>query len=415
MTGDAAKPARRTWATTESGLALAIVVVLVITALVDSNHNYWDKPTLSAVDILRQTVMLGIFALGTAVVIISGGIDLSIGSMIAFAGTTCATVMLVADPVGMKTGHVGIGVILLAIAATLTVGFLVGSLHAWLITVVGLPAFVATLATLVGLRSLGRAVVENVTAEISGGRSTQIQIFDRQFRYLGTSVWIPAVLFLVLAVAIGVLLRHTVVGRHLYALGGNEQAARLSGIRTDRLKWLAYCISAVCASMAGILFIGKESVADPQTLARGYELNAIAAAVVGGCSLQGGVGTISGTVLGCLFLRSVIDGIAKIIKTGADVYEGLIVGIVVVMAVAFSQWRAGGQRGKQLFSGALGSLAIVALGLLAGTLVTLMADKRAGMAAAGAAWVLLTIAKLWEGRAAADRGPMAPGVDSDAV
>ena len=117
------------------------------------------------------------------------------------------------------------------------------------------------------------------------------------------------------------LLRQTVVGRHLYALGGNEQAARLSGIRTDRLKWLAYCISAMCASLAGILFIGDQSVADPQTLGRGYELNAIAAAVVGGCSLQGGVGTVSGTILGCLFLRSVIDGIAKIIKTGADVYR----------------------------------------------------------------------------------------------
>ncbi len=182
-------------------------------------------------------------------------------------------------------------------------------------------------------------------------RSTQIQIFDADFRYLATSVWIPAVICCLLAVGLSILLRHTVAGRHLYALGGNEPAARLSGIRTDRLKWLAYCTSAMCASLAGILYIGEQSVADPQTLGRGYELNAIAAAVVGGCSLQGGVGTVSGTVLGCLFLRSVIDGIAKIIKTGADVFEGLIVGIVVVMAVTFSQWRASGQRGKQFFAG----------------------------------------------------------------
>src|SRR5262245_40291156 len=86
--------------------------------------------------------------------------------------------------------------------------------------------------------------------------------------------------------------RHDPRSRHLYALGGNEQAARLSGIQTDRLKWLAYCISAVLSSIAGILYIGDQSVADPQTLGRGYELNAIAAAVVGGCSLQGGAGTI---------------------------------------------------------------------------------------------------------------------------
>ncbi|HEY1785656.1 MAG TPA: hypothetical protein VGG30_08915, partial [Pirellulales bacterium] len=121
---------------------------------------------------------------------------------------------------------------------------------------------------------------------------------------------------------------------------------------------------------------------------------------------------VSGTILGCLFLRSVIDGTAKIIKTGADVTEGLIVGVVVVMAVAFSQWRAGGQRGKQFFCGALGSLAIVVLGLLAGTLVTLMADKTAGMAAAGTAWVVLIGAKLWEIRLAADQRRTTAPVDS---
>jgi ribose/xylose/arabinose/galactoside ABC-type transport system permease subunit len=412
MTTDAAKPARRWWATTESGLALAIVIVLALTALLDSNHNYWFYPKPSAIDILRQTVMLGIFALGTTVVIIAGGIDLSIGSMIAFAGTICATVMLLADPEGMKTGHLATGVIPLAITATLAVGFLVGTIHAWLITLVGLPPFIATLATLVGLRSLGRAMVESVTAEVLGGRSAQIQIFDPAFRYLATSVWIPTLLFTLLAVALGILLRQTVVGRHLYALGGNEEAARLSGIRTDRLKWLAYCISAMCASLAGILYIGDQSVADPQTLGRGYELNAIAAAVVGGCSLQGGVGTIPGTLLGCLFLRSVIDGIAKIIKTGADVFEGLIVGIVVVLAVAFSQWRAGGRGGKQFFAGAIGSVAIAALGLLAGTLVSLLADKRAGPVVAIAAWVLLAGAKIWETRLAATRGRSAAGTAS---
>ncbi|HTU24648.1 MAG TPA: ABC transporter permease [Pirellulales bacterium] len=413
MTVDAAKPARRFSATTESGLALAIVVVLAVTALVDSNHSYWFRPQACATDIVRQTVMLGIFALGSAVVIISGGIDLSTGSMIAFSGTICATVMMVVDPAAMNTGQVGTATIVVAIAAALAVGLLVGSLHAWLITVVGLPAFVATLATLVGLRSLARAIVENVTAEFLGGRSTQIQIFDREFRYLGRTVWISAMLFILLAVLIGILMRYTVVGRHLYALGGNEQAARLSGIHTDRLKWLAYCLSAACASLAGVLAIGEQSVADPQTLGRGYELNAIAAAVVGGCSLQGGVGTVPGTVLGCLFLRAVIDGIAKIIKTGADVHEGWIVGIVVVMAVAFSQWRASGQRGKQFFTGALGSLAIVTLGLIAGTLVTLMADWRAGSATAAVTWVVLICAKIWENRVAV--GQRAQGASGEAT
>jgi ribose/xylose/arabinose/galactoside ABC-type transport system permease subunit len=277
----------------------------------------------------------------------------------------------------MKTARppLGLGTISLAITGTLLAGLLIGSFHAWLITVVSLPPFIATLATLVGLRSLGRALVENVTLATWGGRSTQIQIYDARFRYLATSVWIPVLLFVMLAALAWVLLSRTVVGRHLHALGGNEQAARLSGIQTDRLKWLAYCASALLSSIAGILYIGDQSVAAPQTLGQGYELNAIAAAVVGGCSLRGGVGTIPGTVLGVLFLRTVIDGVAKVIKTGADVYEGLIVGSVVVVAVAFTQFRQAGRRGKRFLSGPLGYVTALNLSLLAGVLAALLAPK----------------------------------------
>ena len=383
----------------ELGLLAAIVVVWALTATFDSRHTYLRRPRPVAEEILRQTSMLGIFALGSAIVIIAGGIDLSSGSMIAFGGTTCALLMLLLAPEAMsKNKPVGIEVIAPAITGTLVVGFLVGSLHAWLITRVGLPPFIATLATLVGLRSLGRVIIENVTQSVLGGKSTQIQIYDRQFRYLATSVWVPAVLFAVLAVAVWLLLSRTVVGRHLYALGGNEQATRLSGIRTDRLKWLAYCLSAMLSSIAGVVFIADQSVADPQTLGRGYELNAIAAAVVGGCSLQGGVGTIPGTVLGCLFLRMVIDGIAKVIKAGADVYEGLIVGMVVVVAVALNQLRLGGGGRKRFFAGALGGVAVLNLALLAGVLTALMGGRTAGGIAAVATLVLLALVKILEGR-----------------
>jgi ribose/xylose/arabinose/galactoside ABC-type transport system permease subunit len=298
----------------------------------------------------------------------------------------------------------GLWVIAAAIAGTLVVGLLIGSLHAWLITVVGLPPFVATLASLVGLRSLGRALVESVTSSLWKAKSTQIQIFDKQFRYLATSVWIPACLFLALAGFMWLLMSRTVIGRHLHALGGNEPAARLSGIRTDRLKWLAYCLSALLASVAGVLYIGEESVADPQRQGRGYELNAIASAVVGGCSLQGGVGTIPGAVLGALFLRTVIDGVAKVIKTGADVYEGLIVGGVVVVAVAFTQLRQAGRQGKRFFAGPLGLVTILNLSLAAGTLAVLLVPPTplgiGGLAAAtaGATFVLLLLARFWEGR-----------------
>lgn len=399
MNSSAGARSWRVFSRSELGLVLAIVAVVLLTLLFDPQRTYLANPGASLVDITRHTSMLGIFALGSAIVIISGGIDLSSGSMIAFGGTICATLLVLLNPQAMHDAKpVGAATITLAIGGTLVAGFLVGSLHAWLITRVGLPPFIATLATLVGLRSLSRAIIENVTNVLYQSRSTQIQIYDQDFRYLATSVWIPALLFLALSGLAWLLMSRTVVGRRLYALGGNEEATRLSGIRTDRLKWLAYCISAMLSSVAGILFIGDQSVADPQTLGRGYELNAIAAAVVGGCSLQGGVGTAPGTVLGCLFLRVVIDGIAKIIKTGADVYEGLIVGLVVVVAVAFNQLREVRSRQKRFFGGSLGVVSILNLTLMAAVLAALIGGRAPGAAAGGVALVFFVLVKLLEDR-----------------
>ncbi|MGE0605644.1 MAG: ABC transporter permease [Pirellulales bacterium] len=390
----------------EMGLVAAIVVVLAATALLDTQHNYWSNPLPSAKDILRQSVMLGIFALGAAIVIIAGGIDLSAGSMIAFGGSVCAAVVHLLARDALEAGQpIGPVVIATAIAAALLAGFLVGSLHAWLITVVGLPPFVATLATLVGLRSLARIMIEQMT-----GGSTQLYVNDEQFRAIGTNLLWPAVLFGLLAVAAWVFLSKTVAGRHLYAVGGNEQAARLSGIKTDSVKWLAYCTSSMLAALAGVLYVSDLGTASPQTLARGYELNAIAAAVVGGCSLQGGVGTISGTVLGVLFLRIVIDSVAKIIKSNADTYEGLIVGAVVVLAVAINQLRQAARRGKRFFPGAMGAVAIINLSLLAAAVAAIVSrtsggsastapDVRPRAALAGlAALAALSLFSYWEHR-----------------
>ena len=389
----------------EWGLLAAIVLVLVLTTAIDPEHDYFFRPLDSAVDILRRTSMLGIFALGSAMVIIAGGIDLSSGSVIAFSGTVCGTAMLLLAPNAMQGvgTPLGLGVISAGLAAAMVAGLLIGSLHAWLITVIELPPFVATLATLVGLRSLGRAIIPEVTGSMWGRQSNQIQIFDDQFRYLSTApyAWVPFVVFLILSLVAYVMLSHMVVGRHLYALGGNEEAARLSGIRTDRLKWLAYCFSAVLASVAGVLYIAEQSVADPQTLGRGYELNAIAAAVVGGCSLRGGKGGVLGTVLGCLFLSVVIDGVYKIIASGADVYEGLIVGGVVVVAVAFSQLRGGGSSRRAIFPGALGIVAIFTLVALAGTIGTTVSRQGGllpGATMAGATLIVLVMLKTFEVR-----------------
>lgn len=380
------------WRRHEFALLAAVVTVLIVTTILDENHNYVTQWKLSTINLSRQTALLALYAMGAAVVIIAGGIDLSTGSVVAFSGTICATLMLLMAPEAVEQSKpIGAPVIAAAIAGTLLVGVLIGSLHAWLITEVGLPPFVATLGTLVGLRSLSRAIVEAVTESVLGGAKTQINISDRSFRELsgqpsGTT-WSLVAIVLVVAFLLWILLSKTVIGRHLYALGGNEQAARLSGIQTDRLKWLAYCISAVLSSMAGILYVSQLSVADPQTAGRAYELNAIAAAVVGGCSLQGGIGTIPGTLLGALFLRAVIDGVARIVKAGADVYEGLIVGVLVVFAVTFTR-SSTASPSRRLFSGPLGWVTVVNLTLLAGVMMALLGAKLIeGRTPMGPAWL----------------------------
>jgi ribose/xylose/arabinose/galactoside ABC-type transport system permease subunit len=383
----------------ELALVVAIVVVVVLTTLLDSNRSYLRDPGANFTNIARETAMLGIFSLGAAVVIIAGGIDLSAGSMIAFSGTICATLMVLMAPDAMANSTpLGTGVIVLAILGTLFVGFLVGTLHAWLIAIVRLPPFIATLGTLVGLRSLARVICSQVTDTMLHARNNQILITDEHFRDLAIQVRNPIIIFLALAVLLWLMLSRTVVGRHIYALGGNEQAARLSGIRTERVKWLAYCIGSMTASIAGILYIGDQTAAVPSNLGQGYELNAIAAAVVGGCSLVGGAGTIWGTVLGVLFLQVVIYGVGTVIKQESDMYQGLVVGLVLICTSAFSQFREAAGAGKRIFPGPLGSIAILGLAILAGTLTALFTNKTAAISTTIVTLVVLASIKLWESR-----------------
>jgi len=381
MTAPPTLPGRQ-WAIPfhELALVVAIGLVFVATGLLDRNHTYFTNFEASFIIVLRNTVILGILALGAAVVIIAGGIDLSAGSMMAFSATTCALIMvLLAEPDDKRLVTVPLYGVLCGIGGGIVSGFLVGTLHTWLITSIRLPPFVATLATLVGLRSFARAMCEFVTTQRWGSQYQQVNVNSPFFIYIKEHLWVSTSVFVVLAIVTWVFLSRTVLGRHIYALGGNEQAARLSGVRTDNIKWFAYCFGAMTAAIAGIFHMADNSVAQPVNLARGYELNAIAAAVVGGCSLQGGIGTVTGTVLGALFLRLVIDAVAKLIKAGADVYEGMIVGIVVVLAVTLTQFRQLVQSGREFFPGARGIAAIPTLAIATGLLAMMAGSNIPGL------------------------------------
>ena len=383
----------------ELGLVIAIFAVLSITSMI--NQDYFREPWRNFRDIAQETSLVGIFALGAAIVIIAGGIDLSSGTMILFSASVCVLVTYIFAPISggrPNPAQASDFVVWCGVGAALATGLLVGTFHAWLITIVKLPPFVATLATLVGLRSLTKIMNGGITDSL-GIKVQSINASASLFGELRVW-WIPVVVFLVLGTGLWLLMNRTVVGRHLYALGGNEEAARLSGINTDNLKWLAYSIGSVTASIAGVLYAAKISTCTPSSMGVGYELNAIAAAVVGGCSLQGGTGLIPGVMLGVLFLQVVIDAVAKVFKTNPDDWKGQIVGLLVVLAVAFNEIRRGGTGGrKRMFPGAIGWVTVPMLALVL-TLEVFAADTQhrlgASLAVGGAAFVALLSRKLFE-------------------
>lgn len=395
---------------TEFSLIVAIVVVILLATWIDPKHTYFRAPSDNAQAILLYSAQLGILALGAAVVIISGGIDLSAGSMIAFSGTVFASIAYALAPVDARGTPIMTDlprwILAASFAGTMGAAFMVGSLHAWLITVVRLPPFVATLASLVGLRSLSRVVMQDVTQTVTGTRNTQIYISDKFFRGIGTSWEAPLAIFLVVAGVTWLVLSKTVTGRHLYAMGGNEAAARLSGIRTERLKWLAYCYSSMTAALMGVLFTSFVGVANPASAGIGYELNAIAASVVGGCSLAGGIGTIPGIALGALFLRVVIDSVAKTVKTQPDEFQGLIVGVLVVLAVTLNEFRGKAGAARRFLPGGLGVVTWLNLTLLSGVLMAVIVSSHklaTGLATAAVVGILLGGLALWERRGSPTR------------
>ncbi len=389
----------------EFGLLGAILLVVSITALFSDAYHQVFTLQLTAKAIARDTALVGIFALGAAIVIISGGIDLSSGAVIAFSGTLFFGFIVLLAPNDLNrpwpsdperflpdTTALSAGLISTALALTVFATFLVGSFHAWLITVVKLPPFVATLASLVGLRSLARLLMQDITAIRYGQRQSSITITDETLTSISQQLWwVPCLIWLALCLGFWILLSKSVVGRHLVAMGGNEDAARLSGIRTDRLKWLAYCIGSMTAGLAGVLYACYIGTSRPSTDGMGYELNAIAAAVVGGCSLSGGIGTIGGVMLGTLFLRLVIDSVAKLFKSQPDLFEGLMVGMLVILAVAFNELRGSGAK-KAFFPGTLGWLNVLILSGLLGVVISVTSSGeklRNGLVVAGVSFVIL--------------------------
>lgn len=277
------------------GILGLLVVVFTATALL--NHAFVSAYNLQ--NLVSWTSLFAIISVGVAFVIISGGIDLSIGSVIGLVGSLLAWLLT------QKGCNVP-----LALVLVLLVSLAIGLAHGFLITKLKLQPFVVTLCGLLLYRGLARYVTDDQSQGFGNDFDGLRRIAIGKLQVTGTFA-LPAPFFFLMVVAIlaALFLNRTIWGRYLLALGRNETAARFSGINTDRMKIVAYVICSVLAGLGGILFSLDLNSVQPSGLGEFYELYAIAAAVLGGCSLRGGEGTILGVLIGTAVMRVLYNAI----------------------------------------------------------------------------------------------------------
>ena len=293
---------------------IAFVVVFIFLSIWLNNKNFLSSNNI--LNITRQTAMITIMAVAMTFVIGAGLIDLSIGSTAALASLTSALVMRSTN------------VIVLALLAGLTVGVLIGIVNGLLVTKVNIPAFLVTLGTMGIVR--GSAMWLTNTAAVPIANDTFTFIFG-----MGEIGPIPVLLvWTALVVAVGaVLLNKTPFGKKTLATGGNETAARFTGINTARIKILVFVMSGFAAAFAGILYAGRMG-AGRYTFGEGDELTAIAAVILGGTSMAGGTGFVLGALVGSLLMGMINNGL---ILGGLSVSQQTIVrGVIIILAVALS-------------------------------------------------------------------------------
>jgi ribose transport system permease protein len=286
---------------------VALWIILTITAPNFLTQNNVDN-------MMRQTSIAAIVAVGVLCTIIIAGIDLSVGSVLAFCGVLFA--QLCAH--GVDLG--------LAVVITLLAGAIVGLINALAIGVLGIPPFIVTLAGLQVYRGLALLVSGGMTV---GGLPSNVKDFARN-----STLGLPNLFWAMLAVGVVIhyLLRYTRTGRYLYAMGSNAEAARRQGINTLRITMVAYVISSGLAALAGVLLVSRLSIASP-SMANAYELQAIAAAVVGGASLFGGRGTVLGAMVGAVLFTTMGNGavLLNVDPFWEMVLEGLLIALVVYL------------------------------------------------------------------------------------
>ncbi len=314
------------------GIFLILVMVMVLTASAEifftpAHKSNFLQP-VNLMNILRWTGLYGIMAIGVAFVIITGGIDLSVGSIVGLSGTLLPFFLVsLKKPIGVTES--------LLIIAAITLG--IGLLHGFLVTKVKLQPFVVTLCGLFFYRGIARYVTEDSSQGFGiGFKGLKYLANGRPFSLpvpgIGTvSIPMPFILLVIIAIIAALFLNRTIWGRYLLALGRNETAAKFSGINTDRMIMIAYVISAMLAGFSGILLALDTNSVQPSQHGNAFELYAIAGAVLGGCSLRGGEGSILGVILGVAIVRVLLNAI-NILGISTQL-EFAVIGFVILAGV----------------------------------------------------------------------------------
>ena len=312
---------RRLLQSREFGVFLALVGLVILMRFLTP---YFWKPD-SIFNVLRGMSTIGIMAIGQTMIIITGGIDLSVGSVLAASAMITARLMY--------TGVVSPWV---AVLIGLGFGTLLGAINGLIITRVKVTPFIATL----GMLSIARGLAYLLASGLQGTVASNVPMRDESVNFLGAGyigpVPFPVIEMFVLVIVFSLFLRFTVLGRQIYAVGSNEQAARLSGVSSDMVKLFVYTITGTLAALSGIMTAGLLGTSATNA-GTGTELDVIAAVVIGGASLAGGSGTIIGSIIGAAIMAVLRN--AFVLLQFPIYMQTISIGLVIILAVAIDQIR----------------------------------------------------------------------------
>ncbi|KQW82385.1 ABC transporter permease [Brevundimonas sp. Root1279] len=317
MTAATAPAARFDWLRFLERYGSAIVLVALALFFASQNERFLSARNLS--NILAEVSIYGVIAVGMTFVILTRGVDLAVGSLVGFSGIVAA---IAANALG--DGHWAGWIVALAVACA--VGGAVGLVHGKAVTWLAVPPFIVTLGGLTVWR--GATLLVNDGAPVSG--------LSESYRWWGSGqvfgVPVPVLVFAVVALAGYVVLRHTRYGRHVYAVGGNPEAARLAGLNVKAVVSSVYVLVGLLSGLAGFLLSARLGSAEA-VAGSGYELRVIASVVIGGASLFGGMGGIGGTVIGALLIGVLTNGL--VVMNVSAYLQQIVIGVIIVSAVAF--------------------------------------------------------------------------------